>query len=342
MPTSIERDPFACQHKLANEKIAKAKEDKMDNVSHSSRTYTFIANYSQNLDLPHFGGEQAGDTFYYSPLNSIFQFGVVDPTYNDKLHGFVYDEGDGKKGGDNVASLILKLLRLPEINLMEKEEAGGELNFILDNCSGQNKNCMVLQLANLLVESGVFKRVNFLFLVRGHTKNPCNRMFNIFKLGFRKQNVYTMEQLLQVLNAQDQVNALRVQPSDFYDMDAFLDKLYRQFTSGTVHKAHIFSCNVDDEATKMKINVSKWELEDEPEVKTENEKASKEYQLWGTHKRRGFKTIEADLARSTYDPCNQIARAIQQVQASSSTTISRHDLPQAAPRGLRQSEENQE
>jgi hypothetical protein len=110
---------------------------------------------------------------------------------------------------------------------MEKEEAGRELNFILDNCSRQNKNRMVLRLANLLVKSGVFKKVNFLFLVRGHTKNPCNRMFNILKLRFRKQKIYTMEQLLEVLNVQDQVNALRVQPSDFYDMDAFLDKLCR-------------------------------------------------------------------------------------------------------------------
>jgi hypothetical protein len=47
-------------------------------------------------------------------------------------------------------------------------------------------------------------------------------------------------------------------------MDAFLHKFYRGFTSGTVHKAHIFSCNVDNGATKMKINVSEWEMEDEP------------------------------------------------------------------------------
>jgi hypothetical protein len=132
-----------CQCKVANEKIVKAKEDKMNDVPHSSRAYTFIANYSQKLDLPLFFGEQPGETFYYSPLN-IFQFRVVDPTDNDKLHAFVYDVGDGKKEGNNVASLVLKLLRLPEINLTEKEDAGRELNFILDNCSGQNKNCMVL------------------------------------------------------------------------------------------------------------------------------------------------------------------------------------------------------
>jgi hypothetical protein len=97
-----------CQRKLANEKITKAKEDKMNDVPHSSRTYTFIADYSQNLDLPHFGGEQPGETFYYSPLN-IFQFGVVDPSDNDRLHAFVYDEGDGKKGGNNVASFNIKV-----------------------------------------------------------------------------------------------------------------------------------------------------------------------------------------------------------------------------------------
>jgi hypothetical protein len=135
------------------------------------------------MDLPHFGGEQPGETFYYSPLN-IFVFGVVGPTDNDRLHAFVYDEGEGKKGGNNVLLLILKSLALPEIDLLQNEEAGGKLNFILDNCGGQNKNRMVLRLAIWLVKTGVFKKVNFIFLVRGHTKNPCDRMFNILKLHF--------------------------------------------------------------------------------------------------------------------------------------------------------------
>jgi hypothetical protein len=91
----------------------------------------------------------------------------------------------------------------------------------------QFKNSMVLRLASLVVESGIFKKVNFLFLVRGCAKNPCDRMFNVLKLRFRKQNVCTMEHLLKVLNEQDQVNALRVLPLDFYRIDAFLDKFYR-------------------------------------------------------------------------------------------------------------------
>jgi hypothetical protein len=99
---------------------------------------------------------------------------VEDPADNDKLHAFVHNKGDGKKGGNNVTSSTLKSLRIPEVSLMEQEEAGKELNFVLDNCSGKNKNRMVLvQLANLLVKIGVFKKVNFLFLVQGHAKNPC-------------------------------------------------------------------------------------------------------------------------------------------------------------------------
>jgi hypothetical protein len=74
------------------------KEDKMNNVPHSSQVYTFIANYSQNLDLPHFGGEHPGEKIYYTPLN-IFQFGVVDPTDNDKLHAFLYEGEMGRRGG---------------------------------------------------------------------------------------------------------------------------------------------------------------------------------------------------------------------------------------------------
>jgi hypothetical protein len=38
-----------------------------------------------------------------------------------------------------------------------------------------------------------------------------------------------------------------------------------RFTTGTVHKCHIFSAEVEN-GTKMMINVSKWELEDEPQI----------------------------------------------------------------------------
>jgi len=54
------------------------------------------------------------------------------------MHCHVYHKGVGKKGANNVASLIMKMLR--GLNLLRKDLVGGELNIVFDNCSGQNKN----------------------------------------------------------------------------------------------------------------------------------------------------------------------------------------------------------
>ena len=47
--------------------------------SFSCFSYCLIANFLQNLGTPHFGEEQPGDMYYFSPL-SVFQFGIADVT----------------------------------------------------------------------------------------------------------------------------------------------------------------------------------------------------------------------------------------------------------------------
>ena len=73
------------------------------------------------MALPHFGSEQLGETYYFSPL-SIYCFGVVDLTTNT-LYAHLYDVGKGKKGGNNVASLLMRTLS--QLNLLLKDEPGG-------------------------------------------------------------------------------------------------------------------------------------------------------------------------------------------------------------------------
>ena len=41
------------------------------------RTFTYVADFAQNMYVPNFAAEQPGATYYYSPLN-MYQFGVVD------------------------------------------------------------------------------------------------------------------------------------------------------------------------------------------------------------------------------------------------------------------------
>jgi hypothetical protein len=104
---------------------------------------------------------------------------------------------------------------------------------------------------------------------------------------------------------------------------------------------------VDNGAKTIKINVSGWELleEDEPEVKTDMKKPARNADFGELTSQEALTQTDATLlARSTRDPCNhQKVRDMQQAhQALASRTMSRHNVPQAAPRDDRQPEENQE
>jgi hypothetical protein len=226
------------QRQLVNEKIKLAREQ--CNNPHSERTYTFIVDYGQNMELPFFGACQPGDTYYYTPL-TVYNLGLVDVSHEDGDHLYchLYKEGEGQKGGNNVASLIMKSLK--KLGLLEDQESGGmELNIVFDNCPGQNKNHHVLWLVPYLIEMGYFKEVNFIFLVVGHTKNSADRRFNNLKMRFRKSNVTSFGKLYKVCNVSPFVTVWPVEDRDFRDYHTYLQLFYEKYTP--LLKFHIFSC----------------------------------------------------------------------------------------------------
>jgi len=158
-----------------------------------------VADFCQNLTLPHFGPQQLGATYYYSPL-SICCFGIVDCAPKDKqMQAYMCAEGEAKKGVNTVSSLLFRnLVDLEYINKAKGPRA--ELSITMNNCAGQNKNKMVLRLAKLLVKLGYYRKVSCLFLVVGHTKNCADCLFYLLKINYQKQNVYTMVQLMEVLS----------------------------------------------------------------------------------------------------------------------------------------------
>ncbi len=146
---------------------------------HNECTSMLVVDYGQNMKIPFFNQEQPGTTYYYSPLN-IYNLGVVDHAhvassdYNnpkEHMHTHVYHEGVARKGANNVCSLILKTMKMN--GMIHERLCGAKLNIVFDNCSGQNKNNTVLKLVPYLVEMGYLKKVNFIFLVVGHTKKRC-------------------------------------------------------------------------------------------------------------------------------------------------------------------------
>ena len=130
------------QRLLYTDLISKARQDASSNLSHSDRSYTFVVDYGQNMEIPTFQDQQPGVTYYYSLL-SIYNLGMVDQAHDngdsdlkDHLFCHVYHEGVASKGANNVSSLIIKTLRM--MGIMRDDDMGGELNIVFDNCSGQN------------------------------------------------------------------------------------------------------------------------------------------------------------------------------------------------------------
>jgi hypothetical protein len=150
----------------------------------------------------------------------IYDDGLV----SEHLHCHVYHEGDGKKGANNVASLIIKTLR--QLNLLREDSVGGELSIVFNNCSGENKNNTVLRLAAWLMAIGYFKEVNFIFPVVGHTKNAADCLFNTLKNKYHKQNLFTFQGLVETLNKSLMVTIHSANPEDFLDYNKLMSSLY--------------------------------------------------------------------------------------------------------------------
>jgi hypothetical protein len=55
----------------------RAKQCRDNEVPHKNRDYVLVCDYAQNMLLPHYGGEQPGEIYYFSAL-TINLFGIFD------------------------------------------------------------------------------------------------------------------------------------------------------------------------------------------------------------------------------------------------------------------------
>ena len=99
-----------------------------------------------------------------------------------------------------------------------------------------------------LVEKEIYKTVELIFLVCGHTKNVCDSMFKQLKHKFHHKNIYTMHQLMNALHYSPKVHAVRAPSEVHFDWDALFDKIYKRPAAGTVNKNHIFRAELSVKA----------------------------------------------------------------------------------------------
>ena len=103
-----------------------------------------------------------------------------------------------------------------------------------------------------LVELGYFKRVKFLFLIAGHTKNACDRLFNVLKALYRLSNIYTYSELIKKLNHSQYVTIHEAKEEDFFDWGSFLKEYYRDLVS-EVKVNHLFEASHETDGDNNKF-----------------------------------------------------------------------------------------
>jgi hypothetical protein len=166
---------------------------------------------------------------------------------------YSYTEDKGGKGGNNVVSVIIKVLH--ELDwIKDNGRTGKQLSIIFDNCGGKNKNNFVLHLALWPVECSFFKKVE-IFYIRGHIKNACDRLFNQLKLHYHKKQIFPMGQMIESLNSSANITFKGASATNFFDHGEMFDEFYDKFPPSTIQQNHVLWVE-EENPTKMYIKRS--------------------------------------------------------------------------------------
>jgi hypothetical protein len=178
----------------------------------------------QSLAIPQFA-DQTKDMYYFS-LRNLHLFSVRDDGAQ-RQYNYLYDEGEGGKGANYVSSLLFHFLEH-----RAHEAAAIVVHLHADNCSGQNKNNLVMQFFVLLVSLGVLTHVEMKFLIKGHTHCSVDGGHGLIKKAWRTHDVFTLAQAASVVEAtsptEGQHHAIIVTAQDFFDWERLLSTYFRK------------------------------------------------------------------------------------------------------------------
>ena len=234
------------QRELYNKYMKIAEDDLLNLVPLDLQTLFLVIDMSQNGSTPCLSCDQMGDFYYMSPL-SHYIFGICEAA-KQKMNCYIWEEGTANRGADNIISCLF-------YDLVRRGIIGNEgkplkhLVLAADNCAGQNKNKAMIKFCQWLVEAGWVRKVTLLFLIKGHTKNDCDKMFNNLKQGTRGENIWTADDLDEayVKANKEYIDLLRINENESDGLEKFwrawsdgLGKLYRDPPSGTILINHIF------------------------------------------------------------------------------------------------------
>uniref|UniRef100_A0A1X7VB99 DUF7869 domain-containing protein n=2 Tax=Amphimedon queenslandica TaxID=400682 RepID=A0A1X7VB99_AMPQE len=157
--------------------------------------YSF--DYAQQVHYPS-SPLQAGPIYFLTPRKCGI-FGVCCEAIPQQVNFLIDESFDTGKGANPVISMVHFHLKNHGLNSVS-------IHFNADNCTGQNKNNTVIQYLLWRVMTGLNASISISFLPVGHTKFSPDWCFGLLKQKFRKAEVDSLDDFIQVVEQSSAVN----------------------------------------------------------------------------------------------------------------------------------------
>ncbi|ETP27456.1 hypothetical protein F441_00073 [Phytophthora nicotianae CJ01A1] len=208
-------------------------EYKKDLASVSEDHAVIVMDFSQNLTLPSVASTPS--QWYFLSLVNVHVFGIYYANKGQQ-YNYVYEESVAGKGTDEVNSMLYHFIQRIVLTNGHRK-----LAIYADNCGGQNKNNFVVKMLLALAQTGELDVVELKFFVKGHTKNAVDRGFGLMRKKIAKEDVWTADQLLEVINDSSSSSALVHIPKENTMMKLFRTPVKEAYKDLGVQRYQIFT-----------------------------------------------------------------------------------------------------
>jgi len=172
-------------HKLREKESLQMKDDEMKSSSEKHRVITF--DMEATLAIP-FSGESI---IYYKRKLALYNFTIYDGEANG--YSYLYDETNGAKGCNEVATALLMYLK-------ELPDTVEEVTTWSDTCAAQNRNYHLLFMIIYFVNTSSHVRVvNLKYLESGHTYLQCDSMHACIERKKKTRKIFNIGEMRVII-----------------------------------------------------------------------------------------------------------------------------------------------
>ena len=201
---------------------------------------TYSLDFAQQISYPN-NPEQAGELFFKVPRKCLL-FGIVNEGLQKQVTYVIDEAVDCGKGSNVVISYLHHYLSCHSVG-------ESDLSLQADNCAGQNKNNYMIVYLIWRVLKGYHRRVNYNFMIAGHTKFTPDRCFGLIKKKYRSLFCSSVFDVAAAINESSIINQAEIcgLPDgrtlvDVYDWKAYFRNTFKPIDHLlSFHRYEIFS-----------------------------------------------------------------------------------------------------